>query len=111
MYLDTPTLLVLAAIAITGLTIALVFCLIRLRGERNQRIHLDAKEEIHAEEIAALSRTSERLRTERNQQLEKNNTLGAELAVFKSSLAERDEQIAARNELLETTRQDMENFH
>ena len=108
MYLDTPTLLILAAIGIIGLTVALVFCLIRLRNERNQRIHLDAKEEIHAEEIAGLSGTCDRLRAERNQQLEKNNVLGSELAVLKSSLAERDEQIAARNELLENTRQEME---
>lgn len=108
MYLDTPTLLILTTIGVISLAIALVFCLMRLRSERNQRIHLDAKEEIHAEEISTIISTCERLRTERNQQQEKNNTLGAELAVLKSTLSERDEQIAARNELLEVTRQEME---
>ena len=108
MYLDNLTLLLLAVGLVAILFTALLYSLSRLRSERNRRMLLSAREEIHAEEVAALGQTCKRLRIERNQRLEENSSLAVELAVLGSTLSERNIQIAARNELLETTRQKME---
>lgn len=108
MYLSNTTLLALGATVAGFLFLALLVSMSALRRERNKGILLGARVEIHADEIAALTQTCERLRTERHQLHEENRELTAELAGLLTTLEEKNKQVAARNELLESTRADME---
>ena len=108
MYLDNLTLLYLAATLAAIFFTVLCITFSRLRKERDRSVQLSARAEIHMEEVADLESNCERLRTDRNQQLAEKSSLAAELAVHKSMLAEKNNQIAARYELLEVTRQEME---
>jgi DNA recombination protein RmuC len=108
MYLNDSNLLILAAIIGCALFIALIASLSTLRREKNKCMRLGIKEELYSKEIAALLQTSERLREERNHQHQKNSELATQLASLTTTLTERNKQVAARNELLETTRQEME---
>ena len=108
MYLTDSTLLILAAVIGCALFIAFIASLSVLRREKNKCILLGAREELFNKEIAALVQTSERLRAERNSQHQDNSELAAQLASLKTTLIEKNKQVAARNELLETTRHEME---
>ncbi len=108
MYLSNLTLLVLTGTLAGILLLALTVSLSVLRRERNKGILLGAREEIHTQETDALSHTCDRLRGERNQQFTLNHELTAQLASLQSTLAEKNKQAAIQQELLESTRTDME---
>lgn len=108
MYLSNSILLILAAITSAALFIALIVNISILQREKNKGILLGAREELHTKEIAALAQTSERLRAERNHRQLENNELSVQLASLKTTLEEKNRQIDSRNELLESTRHEME---
>jgi DNA recombination protein RmuC len=108
MYLSNFTLLILAGSLATILLLALIVNLSALRRERSKTILLSARQEMHTEEVAALTQTCERLRDERTQQFEQNSELTAKLASLQTTLEEKNKQVEARNKLLETTRAEME---
>lgn len=108
MYLNNITLLALAFTLAGFLFLALLVSLSALRRERNHGILLGVRAEMRTGETAALTQTCERLRAERHQLHEENRALTAELAVQQAMLEEKNNQVAARSELLETTRGDME---
>lgn len=108
MYLNNITLLALAFTLAGFLFLALLVSLSALRRERNNGILLGVRAEMHTGETATLTQTCDRLRAERHQLHEENRALTAELAVLQAMLEEKNNQVAARNELLESTRADME---
>jgi DNA recombination protein RmuC len=108
MYLSDFTLLILAAIVAGLLFLALLATLSALRKERGRRILLDARQEMHTEEIAALAQRCERLRNERNRRHDENNELAVALAAMRTKLEEKNRQIAAADELKQATRAEME---
>jgi DNA recombination protein RmuC len=108
MYLNNITLLTLAFTLAGFLFLTLLVSLTALRRERNNGILLGVRAQMHTGETAVLTQTCERLRAERHQLHEENRTLTAELAVLQAMLEEKNNQVAARSELLESTRADME---
>lgn len=108
MYLSDLSLLVLAAIFAGLLLLALLASLSALRKERNRRILLSARQEMHTEEIAALVQNCERLRNERNRRYEENNGLAVDLAALRTKLEEKNRQAAAADQLMAETRAEME---
>ena len=95
MYLSNHTLLILTATLSIALFIAFVISMYALRREKNRTLLFTAREEMHTEEIAALTLTCERIRNERTQQLALNHELTVQLATLQTSLEEKNKQLAA----------------
>jgi DNA recombination protein RmuC len=106
--LSNPLLLAIAGITFCGLTLSLIWTLRTLFKERRRSLLLSLTAEQHDAQVASLDQTIERLRMERTNLYVENRDLTARLSAQQTTLDDLQKKTAAHNELLQSTREQME---
>lgn len=106
--MDLNTLLILIAVIMAAiLLLALPAAFFFLRKKIGLGM-LTSRGDAQSDERQLLVQSCERLRDERNRLQEENRDLAVQLGALKTSMEAKDREIAVRNELLDTTRREME---
>jgi DNA recombination protein RmuC len=108
MYFTPSTLLIIAVVLFSGLSVSVVWLLILLRREHALRLQLSAREELLTREINALEATCARLRDERTELFAENRDLSSRFAALETSVAKAEEQASDHHVLLATAREQLE---